>query len=188
MTEAHDETWDDEEEEAGVLSLEQQIILARQAQARLSREEWLVNELGDQHEVILDALQEYAEHREQQRQERCAECGSLAEYQVWLCAKHAGVLGELEEEILAHLKRQEDAAVVYPQVILARADGRRCRLMKEYQSSSLVLTDSRSCYWEYREMLPDNIHFAPGSLQIYQEVERAVSAALGNKYTKLVQF
>lgn len=62
MTKPHEETWDDEEEEAGTLTLEQQIVLARQAQAHLSRE-WLANEFGEQHSVLLTALQQFIERK-----------------------------------------------------------------------------------------------------------------------------
>lgn len=69
MTKLHEETWDDEEEEAGTLPLEQQIVLARQAQAHLSQE-WLTNEFGEQHPVLLAALQQFIERRKSERREQ----------------------------------------------------------------------------------------------------------------------
>jgi hypothetical protein len=69
MTKPHEETWDDEEEEAGTLTLEQQIVLARQAQAHLSRE-WLASEFGEHHPVLLAALQQFIERRKSERREQ----------------------------------------------------------------------------------------------------------------------
>jgi hypothetical protein len=71
MTKPHEETWDNEEEEAEALTLEQQIILARQAQAHLAQE-WLANEFGEQHPVLLAALQQFIGRRKSERREQGA--------------------------------------------------------------------------------------------------------------------